>query len=228
MSLILNIDTASDIATVCLSENGNLLQLSRSEDQKDHASWLHTAIAELLKKNGYHTHDLSSVAVSIGPGSYTGLRVGLAAAKGFCYALNIPLITVNSLKIIALAVKSEAIEMICPLIDARRMEVYTALYDKEIQEMVSPYALVLHEKSFASFLSQGKVLFCGNGVKKVQSIISDSNAFFSQTIADATHLSQLSFHCYNQKEFAGLAYTEPLYVKEFYTSPKGNENKLRT
>jgi len=228
MSLVLNIDTALDTASVCLSENGNLLRLSRSENQKDHASWLHTEIAVLLQQCGYKTHDLAAVAVSIGPGSYTGLRVGLAAAKGFCYALTIPLITVNSLKIIALAVKNEGIEMICPLIDARRMEVFTALYDKELREKLSPHAMLVNEKNFASFLSQGKVLFCGNGVKKVQPLISDTNAFFSQTMAGASQLSQLSFNCFTNKEFADLAYTEPLYIKEFYSSAKGNEKKITT
>lgn len=218
MSLILNIDTALETASVCLSEDGNALQLSSSENQKDHASWLHTAIAELLQKSGYLIKDLQAVSVSIGPGSYTGLRVGLAAAKGFCYALNIPLITVNSLKIIAFAVKEEAIDIICPLIDARRMEVFTAVYDKDLREKISPHALLVDEKSFASFLLSGKVLFCGNGVKKLQPLISNSNALFSYTIADASHLAQLSYNCYNKKEFADLAYAEPLYIKEFYSA----------
>jgi tRNA threonylcarbamoyladenosine biosynthesis protein TsaB len=222
MSLILNIDTALDIASVCLSEDGNVLRLSSSKDQKDHASWLHTEIAELLQKSGYRINDLNAVAVSIGPGSYTGLRVGLAAAKGFCYALHIPLITVNSLKIIAFAVKGEAIDIICPLIDARRMEVFTAIYDKDLREIISPHAMLLDEKSFAPFLLAGKVLFCGNGVKKLQLLLSNSNALYSNTIADASHLAQLSLKCYNNKEFADLAYAEPLYIKEFYSASHRN------
>jgi tRNA threonylcarbamoyladenosine biosynthesis protein TsaB len=225
MSLILNIDTALDTASVCLSENGNPLQLSTSENQKDHASWLHTEIAGILQRSGYTPNNLRAVAVSIGPGSYTGLRVGLAAAKGFCFALQIPLITINSLKILCLAVKNEAVDMICPLIDARRMEVFTALYDHEIREKIPPYALVVDEKSFASILAQGKVLFCGNGVKKLQPLISNSNAFFTHTMANATHLSQWSYISYTNKEFADLAYTEPLYIKEFYTAFHTNEKK---
>ncbi|HMK26697.1 MAG TPA: tRNA (adenosine(37)-N6)-threonylcarbamoyltransferase complex dimerization subunit type 1 TsaB [Chitinophagaceae bacterium] len=221
MSLILNIDTALDTASVCLAEDGNVLQFSCSEDQKDHASWLHTEIAELLQKSGHSMKDLDAVAVSVGPGSYTGLRVGLAAAKGFCYALHIPLITINSLTIIAFAVKDEAIDMICPLIDARRMEVFTAMYDKNLREKVSPHTMVVDEKSFASFLLQGKVLFCGNGIKKLQPLISNNNALFSNTMADASHLARLSFHGYNNKEFADLAYAEPLYIKEFYSPAQG-------
>jgi tRNA threonylcarbamoyladenosine biosynthesis protein TsaB len=222
MSLIINIDTALDTASVCLAEDGNVLKLSSSDDQKDHASWLHTEIAELLQKSGYSIKDLDAVAVSVGPGSYTGLRVGLAAAKGFCYALDIPLITINSLLIIAFAVKDEAIDIICPMIDARRMEVFTAMYDKDLQEKHSPQAMIVDEKSFASFLLKGKVLFCGNGVKKLQPLISNSNALFSNTMAGASHLARLSFNCYNNKEFADLAYAEPLYIKEFYSANQRN------
>jgi tRNA threonylcarbamoyladenosine biosynthesis protein TsaB len=220
MNLILNIDTALDTASVCLSEDGKVLQLSFSENQKDHASWLHVEIAGLLQKSGNRIRDLNAVAVSIGPGSYTGLRVGLAAAKGFCYALDIPLITINSLKIIAFAVKDEAIDIICPLIDARRMEVFTAVYDKDLREKISPHAMVADEKNFTSFLLSGKVLFCGNGVKKLKSLISNSNALFSNIIADASHLAQLSINNYNNKEFTELAYAEPLYIKEFYSVPQ--------
>jgi tRNA threonylcarbamoyladenosine biosynthesis protein TsaB len=217
MSLILNIDTALDTASICLSEDGNVLQLSFSENQKDHASWLHSEITGLLQKSGHRITDLNAVAVSVGPGSYTGLRVGLAAAKGFCYALDIPLITVNSLTIIAFAAKDEATDMICPLIDARRMEVFTAMYDKELQEKTSPHAQVIDEKSFATLLSSGKILFCGNGIKKLQPLLSNINARFSNKIADATHLSRLSLNCYYNREFADLTYTEPLYIKEFYS-----------
>jgi tRNA threonylcarbamoyladenosine biosynthesis protein TsaB len=222
MSLILNIDTAIDTASVCLAEDGNVLQLSFSENQKDHASWLHPEIAELLQKSGHRIKDLNAVAVSIGPGSYTGLRVGLSAAKGFCYALNIPLIAINSLRIIAFAVKDEAPDIICPLIDARRMEVFTAMYDKELNEKVSPQTMLVDENSFASFFLSGKVLFCGNGAKKLQPLISNSNALFSNKIADASHLAQLSFTSLNKKEFDDLAYAEPMYIKEFYSASGRN------
>jgi len=187
MSLILNIDTALDTASVCLSKDGNVLQFSSSENQKDHASWLHSEIAGLLQKSGKTIKDLDAVAVSVGPGSYTGLRVGLAAAKGFCYALDIPLITINTLKIIALAVKDEAIDIICTLIDARRMEIFTAVYDKDLREKISPHAMLVDENSFASVLSSGKILFCDNGAKNLsdrhvwQPIISNKKPFFKIT-----------------------------------------------
>jgi tRNA threonylcarbamoyladenosine biosynthesis protein TsaB len=217
MSLILSIDTAFETASVCLAKDGEILQSSESGNHKEHASWLHPAIAAMLKNNGSNINELNAVAINIGPGSYTGLRVGLAAAKGFCFALNIPLIAINSLKILAYAVQDKETAIICPVIDARRMEVFTAVYNKMLQEIKPPYALVLDENSFSSLFSEGKVLFCGNAVEKLQTVISNNNAIFSNTMANATHLARLSFSYFERKKFADLAYTEPLYVKEFYS-----------
>ena len=219
MSLILNIDTALDTASVCLAKDNEALQLFMNENQKDHAAWLHTTIADILKKSGYLLNELGAVAVSIGPGSYTGLRVGLSSAKGFCYALNIPLIAISTLKIIAFAVKDEAgdNDLICPMIDARRMEVFTALYDKTLLEKNLPQAMIPDENSFSAMLSENKILFCGNGSMKLQKIITSANAIFSDTGCNASHLAQLSYKCFQNREFANLAYTEPVYVKEFYS-----------
>ncbi len=222
MSLILNIDTAIDTASVCLSNDNDILQLVLNENQKDHAGWLHTAIATVLQKTGKKINELEAVAVSIGPGSYTGLRVGLASAKGICYALGIPLIVVSTLKMIASAVKEEkGCHLICPLIDARRMEVFTALYNKDLVEKNPPEAITLNENSFSEILTEHKILFCGNGNKKLQKIITSSNALFSNTVANASHLTKLSYEYFRKEEFASLAYTDPLYIKEFY-SPAAN------
>ena len=149
MSLILNIDTALDTASVCIAKDGRSLGLAVNENQKDHAAWLHIAVNEILKKPSYSINQLEAVAVSIGPGSYTGLRIGLASAKGFCYALNIPLIAVTTLEIMALAVKEEATTLICPMVDARRMEVFSAIYEKDLGEKSPPQAMVIDENSFA-------------------------------------------------------------------------------
>jgi tRNA threonylcarbamoyladenosine biosynthesis protein TsaB len=221
MALILNIDTALETASVCLANGEEVLQLAINENQKDHAAWLHTAITDLLKKAGYTIDKLEAVAVSIGPGSYTGLRVGLASAKGFCYALKIPLIAVSTLKIIAVAAKEKKEEMdfICPLIDARRMEVFTSLYDASLIEINAPSAMIIDENSFEEILKSGKILFCGSGSKKLQAVINSENALFNNTTANASHLTQLSYYSFRNKEFADLAYTEPLYIKEFYSSP---------
>ncbi len=217
MSLILNIDTALDAASVCLAKDEEIIQLAFNENQKDHAAWIHNAIAEMLRNNNAAITQLEAVAVSIGPGSYTGLRVGLAAAKGLCFALHIPLIAVSTLKIVAYAVKQEATDLICPMIDARRMEVFTAVYDRYMQEIIPAHALIIDETSFASLLSSNEVLFCGNGSKKLQQLIKTSNAGFCDTPHNASHLSALSVTRFRNKEFVNLAYTEPLYIKEFYT-----------
>lgn len=222
MSLILNIDTALDTAFVCLSNGKEVLQSSVNETQKDHATWLHTAIADLLQKSGYSVNELEAVAVSIGPGSYTGLRVGLASAKGFCYALNIPLIAISTLKIIALAASNDVqgASIICPMIDARRMEVFTILYDPDLTEKSSAQSMILDADSFSSLLLSDKVLFCGGGSKKLQNIISSDNAKFNFNNYTATHFAQLSCNCFLTKDFSNLAYTEPLYIKDFYTPPQ--------
>jgi tRNA threonylcarbamoyladenosine biosynthesis protein TsaB len=166
MSLILNIDTALDTAMISLARDGKLLETAENAEQKDHAAWLHPAIEELMQHNGNSLPDIHAVAVSIGPGSYTGLRVGLSAAKGICYAMNLPLIAIGTLEIIAKSAADEAEELICPVIDARRDEVYTAIYKKNLAPQISPLAMILHIKSFETVLDSQKMLFCGNAVKK--------------------------------------------------------------
>ena len=216
MSLILNIDTALEQASVCLADGANVISMEGNGAQKDHASWVHPAIARLLEMNGKKMADLSAVAVSIGPGSYTGLRVGLATAKGICYAAGLPLITVPTLKVIAVSALSEATDWICPLIDARRMEVFSAFYGKTLSEIRSANAEVLDEKSYTAELSTHKILFCGNGMQKLQNMLSHPNASFSTAKPSAAHLARLSADEYLQKNFADLAYSAPLYIKDFY------------
>ncbi len=217
MAVILNIDTALDTASVCLSRNGERFGFMANERQKDHAAWLHMAIRDLLKAQSIDTGQLNAIAVSIGPGSYTGLRIGLSAAKGLCYALGIPLITVGTLEVIAFASRENNTDLICPLIDARRMEVFAAVYNKLLQEIVKPTALILTENSFSHELLTNRILFCGNGRKKLQSVLCHENAIFSDSIATAADLAHLANKYWKEKRFANLAYTEPLYVKEFYS-----------
>ena len=217
MALILNIDTSLDTASVCLGNNDGVLQVAINDNQKDHAAWIHTAINKLLKETGFPLKSLEAIAVSIGPGSYTGLRIGLSSAKGLCYALDIPLITISTLKMIASAVKQNATDLICPMVDARRMEVFTGLYNRDLLEISAARALIIDETSFDTFLSSHKILFCGNGSKKLQNILSSPNASFIEIIPNASQLSDLSQNCYINKQFANLAYSEPLYIKEFYT-----------
>lgn len=204
-------------ASVCLARHGESLSLVLNKEQQDHAAWLHPAIREMLRTHDIQPGDLDAVAVSIGPGSYTGLRIGLATAKGFCYALDIPLITVNTLALLASAVSDEAEEWIVPLLDARRMEVFTAVYDREIREKISTHALILEPGTFTELLKSRKIIFCGNGITKLQPVLQHPNARYSTTTAHAGHLARLSQLFYDKKEFASLSYTEPLYVKDFHS-----------
>jgi tRNA threonylcarbamoyladenosine biosynthesis protein TsaB len=221
MSLILNIDTALETANVCIAENGKVLKSKTNCVQKDHASFLHQAVDNLLVELSIEIKEISAIAVSIGPGSYTGLRVGISSAKGFCYALNKPLLAISSLKIIANDTigRVDSIEaLICPMIDARRMEVFTALYDVQLTEIKAPSALVLNEFSFSEVLANNKIYFTGNGCPKFKTILLHENASFIEK-NDLTHsLAELSFFKYRSNDFDDLVATDPLYLKEYQTN----------
>ena len=217
MSLILNIDTAFNKASVSLSQNGDVKQYVENNSMYDHASWLHPAIESLLIKNNSSINEIKAIAVNNGPGSYTGLRVGLSTAKGLCFSLQIPLITVNALKLLAYAVKDAAVDLIVPMIDARRMEVFTAVYDKKLNEVTPPHALILDAISFASILETRNILFCGNAIQKAEPVIKSAHAKYSMKETDSSHLAALAFEMFQQSQFADLAYADPFYVKEFYS-----------
>jgi tRNA threonylcarbamoyladenosine biosynthesis protein TsaB len=220
MSLILNIDTAVETASLCLSRNAEIIALEINTTPYEHAAWIQPAIRAIMEKSKLALPELDAIAVSIGPGSYTGLRIGLSAAKGLCFALNIPLITVSTLKMMAAAVKNKAVDLICPMIDARRMEVFTALYNKSLDEKEGPQNLVLDENSFSTILASFSILFTGNGCKKFQQISRHTNAIFDDTGINASALVELSFKKHEENDFADLAYTEPAYIKEFYAVPR--------
>ena len=218
MGLLLYIDTALEVATVALAQENNLLGVASNELQNDHAAWIHTAIEQLLKESNKAPQDLQSVAVTIGPGSYTGLRVGLATAKGLCYALQKPLITIPTLELIASTLKVSPEALIIPLIDARRMEVFTAIYTGDLQELAAAHALVLDENSFSAQLASKEVFFCGNGAPKFQAICQSPKAHFESTSVTAANMVSLGMQRFQAQNFADLAYSTPLYVKEFQSN----------
>jgi tRNA threonylcarbamoyladenosine biosynthesis protein TsaB len=220
MSLLLNIDTAQETATVSISKGDQLLCLRINEQKNDHAAWLHPAIDEILTETRKSMKDLDAVSVSIGPGSYTGLRIGLAAAKGFCYALNRPLICVNSLKILAAEALESVVDLVCPMIDARRMEVFAAVYDKNLMEKLQPLAMILHTNSFESLLARHRIVFCGDGAVKLKQILSNANASYHESGLTASNFAVLAYECFRKEQFSSLAYTEPLYIKEFQSSAR--------
>ena len=220
MSLILNIDTAVETAGVSIAKDGIILQGQTNHIQKDHAVFLHRAIQETVTKASVAITSLDAVAVTQGPGSYTGLRVGMATAKGLCYALQKPLITVGSLPVIAHA----AIQAIndpnvfyCPMIDARRLEVYTAIYDHNLQTVLPAAAVILNDKSFGEILIEKKIVFFGNGSLKWKQINVSVNAGFIDQMNVTGSLARLSFDQYISGVFADLVYAEPLYIKEFFS-----------
>jgi tRNA threonylcarbamoyladenosine biosynthesis protein TsaB len=149
------------------------------------------------------------------------LRIGLSAAKGLCFATGIPLIATGTLEIIARASNKMKADLFCPMIDARRLEVFTALYDKDFNERMQPMAMILDQDSFAGILSDSTVCFCGNGQKKLQSIITHPHAIFDNTQANAADMAALTHRSFLEKRFSDLVYIEPLYVKEFYTPVPG-------
>lgn len=221
MSLIINIDTTAEQALVNIARDGVVLFEETNNAQKDHAAFLHPAVLVVLKKAGVTMNDADAVAVSHGPGSYTGIRVGVAAAKGLCYAAGKPLITVNQLEILtADAVNNNPADnaLYCPMIDARRMEVFTAVYDNNIKEMMPLSALILHHDAFHDFLSAGKVFFFGSGAVKWQQLCTHQNAGYCSTLNKGLAFAKISFAMQQQQQFASLAYASPLYIKDFHTN----------
>jgi tRNA threonylcarbamoyladenosine biosynthesis protein TsaB len=219
MALILNIDTATEMASISLCREGNPIALFKNNEQKEHAAWLHLAIAKMMQETGLGMSDLQAIAITSGPGSYTGLRVGMAAAKGFCYALGIPLITENTLKVMALAATEQVHGdgLFCPMIDARRMEVFTAVYKSDLVELMAPTAMIIDENSFSEYLSNDKLSFFGGGSYKCKPLFTAPSAAFIEINFDAGYLGILSFLRYLQQEFTDIVYSEPAYTKEFYT-----------
>lgn len=221
MSLVLNIDTATSTASVSIARDGIILQALKNEVQRDHAAFIHMAAGSLLNKLNLKPTDLDAVAVSAGPGSYTGLRVGFAAAKGLCYALNIPLISISTLLLMTKAVVKENPErkncFFCPMIDARRMEVYTALYDDDMTELKHAHSLILSQNSFAEFFSRKNILFFGSGSKKWQTLCNDDRAWFSEDPEILTAFAELSFQYFSDRNFTELSLSVPLYAKEFHS-----------
>lgn len=219
MAKILHIHTALETAIICLSDGEKLLGERTNPIQRDHAAFLHVGIRELVRDAKMKMTDLEAIQVVEGPGSYTGLRVGMAAAKGLCYALSIPLITCNTLAWMAFGLKSYPREMLrCPMIDARRMEVFTAIFDAVGQTIMPTTPVVLTPDSFNGWLGDRKILFFGNGSGKFRDICEHSNARFTESISGSQELIVHALDRFNSKNFANTAYVEPYYGKAFHST----------
>lgn len=226
MPVILNIETSTNVCSVCLSAEGMVLCHFEDFNGQNHAALLSGYIKQCLDWAADHEMKLEAVAVSMGPGSYTGLRIGLSEAKGLAFALNIPLIGVDTLQLMTTGVMfNQDIDfdaVFVPMIDARRMEVYTAAYDMGLNELMPQQPLILDENSYADILTQHQVLFFGNGSDKARDVIKSPNARFIPDIVPlATDMIALAERDHMQCRFIDLAYSTPNYLKDFQaTKPK--------
>lgn len=221
MALILNIDTSTSFASLALGKDGETIGVSSNADQKDHASWLHIAIRELLLDNNVPVNALDAIAVTGGPGSYTGLRVSMSTAKGISYAANIQLIIHNTLEVMTNSVLQKFRHtLFCPMLDARRMEVFTAVYDEQLNSQLKPTALILDNESYHDQLNNNRIVFFGSGAEKFSKICSHPNAVFAESNFSAEDMVYASELKYQQGKFADLAYSGPEYLKEFHDTSK--------
>jgi tRNA threonylcarbamoyladenosine biosynthesis protein TsaB len=229
MPLLLALETSSVVCSVALYKGTTLLGSSELQIEKSHSSHITVMASQLIENCGYTLKDLSAVAVSGGPGSYTGLRIGSSTAKGLCYALDIPLLEVSTLHGLA----KQAIErtpnaedfLFCPMIDARRMEVYTSLVDANLQERMPIAPLVLDERSFEEELAKQPILFFGSGAAKLRKLKEGHpNALFIDGVQpSAKPIGELALAKFEQQAFEDVAYYEPFYLKDVYiTSPTKN------
>lgn len=233
MATILNIETATEVCSVNLACDGEVLFEKESSEGLSHSQMLTVFIREIFEESNSGFTRLDAVAVSKGPGSYTGLRIGVSVAKGICYSLDIPLIAVGTLDVLGkyAADYSEKYlpgsvdagnALFCPMIDARRMEVYTALYNAKGEKIEPVSAKIIDENAFSDHLKQHPVLFFGNGAEKCKPALTHSNALFSGPLkASARFMIKLTEEKYNKNDFEDVAYFEPFYLKNFIaTVPK--------
>ncbi len=226
MPLLLHLETSAEFCSVCLSEDTTILASREGTERFTHAAHITLFVEACMEAAERTLSELSAISVSMGPGSYTGLRIGLSVAKGICYALDKPLIAVGTLEALAAAAfelrKEKALYI--PMIDARRMEVYTAAFDTQQKKINDTEALILTESSFLEALKNNeKVVFCGNAVEKAQMVITASNADFQPLISVASHLIGPALRKWEAKDFADVAYSAPFYFKNpNITTPKPN------
>jgi tRNA threonylcarbamoyladenosine biosynthesis protein TsaB len=225
MITILQIETSTQFCSAALSRNGETIALKEASGQNLHAGSLTLFIDEVMQQRSLKYEDLDAIAVSKGPGSYTGLRIGVSTAKGLCFALDKPLIAIDTLKLMTagfLEANPDFNDLVCPMIDARRLEVYTALYSPLGDEIVGVSAKIIDDNSFAAELRAAKITFIGDGAEKCQEIINNSNAqFINDNYNLASNMSGLAYQRFLAGNFEDVAYFEPFYLKDFMiTTPK--------
>lgn len=225
MGIILNIETATKNCSVSIADKGNILAIKElNNGNYSHAEVLHPFIADILKEAQLSSKDIDAVAVSKGPGSYTGLRIGVSAAKGLCFAFDKPLISVDTLTALAHATNSSD-GYIVPMIDARRMEVYASVYDANYTQVREIKAEIITEASYQDYLKLGTVTFLGDGAMKCKEVITHENAvFLSDYFPSSKEMASLSYEKYDKNDIEDVAYFEPFYLKDFIVIPEKKKN----
>ncbi len=228
MSLILCIETGTDICSVGIARDGELMSLRESDQGRDHAKQVAVFVDELLRETGVKPDELDAVAVGMGPGSYTGLRIGVSFAKGLCYGLNIPLLAVGSLEALTdVAIKDYEAGIIqvegwdeaflCPMVDARRMEVYTQIFNSRCEAQSEVSAEIITEESFSQWRAKGKLVIFGNGAAKCQEMLPD--AIYINVAPSARGLTRIAHQLFEAGKTVDIAYFEPFYLKDFVVIP---------
>ena len=228
MSLILCIETGTDICSVGIARDGELMSLRESDQGRDHAKQVAVFVDELLRETGVKPDELDAVAVGMGPGSYTGLRIGVSFAKGLCYGLNIPLLAVGSLEALTdVAIKDYEAGIIqvegwdeallCPMVDARRMEVYTQIFNSRCEAQSEVSAEIITQESFSQWRAKGKLVIFGNGAAKCQEMLPD--AIYIDVAPSARGLTRIAHQLFEAGKTVDIAYFEPFYLKDFVVIP---------
>ena len=215
--MILSIETSTEVCSIAIHNQGQLIADRESVEAYSHAERLAPLIEEILKDNNIRRKELTAIAVSAGPGSYTGLRIGTSTAKGLCYALDIPLITIGTLESMLESIKDDKVSsLLCPMLDARRMEVYCLVADGKHNILEPTQAKIIDETSFSDYLGSNKITFFGNGAEKCKQVIRSENAIFIDDVKpSAVNIGKLAFSKYKDDYFADLVNFEPDYLKAF-------------
>ena len=228
MACILHIETSTDVCSVALSEDGAVLFSKEDSNGPQHAVTLGVYVDEVLSMADSHAKRIEAVAVSCGPGSYTGLRIGASMAKGICYGRSLPLIALPTLKVLSVPVllMDELPEdaLLCPMLDARRMEVYSAIYDRALNAVKEVSADIIDENSYAEYLEKQPVYFFGHGAEKCKNVLTHPNAQFIDDIKPlASWMFPLADRAFYNSDFQDVAYFEPFYLKEFVATVAKNK-----
>lgn len=221
MTMILNLETATTNCSVSIARNGEIISLREDNSPNySHSEQLHIFIEEALQGASLAFKDISALAVSKGPGSYTGLRIGVSAAKGLCFSLDLPLISVSTLESLAMQGHARNYDFIIPVLDARRMEVYSAIFDAQGNRLRETKAEIINKDSFLEYAQKGSVLLIGDGAEKCRELLDHPNFSFLTALPTATEMGELSYKKFKANDFENVAYFEPYYLKDFMLPTK--------